>query len=200
MASPGITSLLLFVTVSTVTPGGATTLATASGANFGYRRSLPYIFGIALGLASMAAASAVGLGGLLLSFPALQLVMKAAGTAYLLWLALKIAGSGPPLSQSATSRPASLPGGVWMLWHNPKGWAMTLGAAASFASLAHGPVELGGVLGLAFGVAAVASLSLWCLAGMMMARLLRTARHWQVFNVGLALLLVGSVALIWTET
>ena len=199
MVSRELASLLLFVVASTITPGGATTLATASGANFGYRRSLPYIFGIALGLASMAAASAVGLGSLLLTFPALQLAMKAVGTLYLLWLAWRIARSGPPHLQPASSRPASLPGGVWMLWHNPKGWAMTLGAAASFATLAHGPVQLGAVLGLAFGVAAVASLSLWCLAGLLMARLLRTAGHWRVFNGALAATLVGSIALIWTE-
>ncbi|MCA3917522.1 MAG: LysE family translocator, partial [Burkholderia sp.] len=59
--------LMLFVIVSTVTPGGATTLATASGAHFGYRRSLPMMAGIAAGLASMAAAAAAGLGSMLLA-------------------------------------------------------------------------------------------------------------------------------------
>ena len=48
-------------------------------------------------------------------------------------------------------------------------------------------------------IAAVASLSLWCLAGLLMARLLRTARHWRVFNGVLAATLVGSIALIWTK-
>ena len=197
MASREITSLLLFVVVSTITPGGATTLATASGANFGYRRSLPYILGIALGLASMAAGSAVGLGGLLLTLPGLQLAMRAAGTLYLLWLAWRIARNRPPHLQQASARPVSLLGGAWMLWHNPKGWAMTLGAAASFASLAHGPVRLGAVLGLAFGLAAIISLSLWCLAGLLMARLLRTAAHWRAFNGVLAGILAGSIVLIW---
>ncbi len=37
--------LIVFVIVATVTPGGATTLAVASGAHFGYRRSLPYMAG-----------------------------------------------------------------------------------------------------------------------------------------------------------
>ena len=72
--------LMLFVIVSTVTPGGATTLATASGAHFGYRRSLPMMAGIAAGLASMAAAAAAGLGSVLLALPTLQLAMKAVGS------------------------------------------------------------------------------------------------------------------------
>ena len=32
-------SLIVFVIVATITPGGATTLATASGTQFGFRRS-----------------------------------------------------------------------------------------------------------------------------------------------------------------
>ena len=67
--------LFLFVIVSTITPGGATTLATASGAHFGYRRSLPYVAGIAVALASMAAAAAVGLGSILMALPALVVIV-----------------------------------------------------------------------------------------------------------------------------
>ena len=50
-------SLIVFVIVATITPGGATTLATASGTQFGFRRSVPLLGGIALGLASLAAIS-----------------------------------------------------------------------------------------------------------------------------------------------
>src|SRR5580700_10348320 len=80
-------SLVLFVIVSTITPGGATTLATASGAHFGYRRSIPLMAGIAAGLASMAASAAAGLGTILLALPSLQFVMKTLGSLYLVWLA-----------------------------------------------------------------------------------------------------------------
>ena len=53
--------LMLFVIVSTVTPGGATTLATASGAHFGYRRSLPMMAGIAATLFYLATRRMVGM-------------------------------------------------------------------------------------------------------------------------------------------
>ncbi len=186
--------LVLFVIVSTVTPGGATTLATASGAHFGYRRSLPLMAGIAAGLASMAAAAAAGLGSVLLALPALQLVMKAVGSAYLIWLALRIGRGGKPRLDVDVHRPQGFVSGVWMLWHNPKGWAMTLGAAASFAALASGPARLGVLLGFAFGVA---SLSLWCFAGLLFARVLRTERQWRCLNAGLGVLLVASIVPMW---
>ena len=189
--------LFLFVIVSTITPGGATTLATASGAHFGYRRSLPYVAGIAVALASMAAAAAVGLGSILMALPALQVGMKAIGSLYLAWLAWRIGRSGPAHLDAQLRKPTGFASGVWMLWHNPKGWAMTLGACASFAALAPDPFRLGALLGVAFGIAATVSLSIWCLAGLLLARLLRTDLQWRLLNGTLALLLVMSIIPMW---
>jgi len=194
--SQTILPFILFALVSTLTPGGATTLATASGAQFGFRRSVPLLAGIAAGLATLAAAAALGLAGLLLAAPALELAMKLAGSAYLLWLAWKIARSGPP-RQAELARPTSFAGGAGLLLLNPKGWAMTLGAAASFAMLASGPVQLALLMGLVFGLASAGSLTLWCLAGYLFARLLRQPWQWHVLNGVLGLLLAASILPIW---
>lgn len=199
MPTTGFLPLVLFATVSTITPGGATTLATASGANFGFRRSMPLMAGISLGLGSMAAAAAAGLGGLLLAAPALQTAMRAAGSVYLLWLAARIGRSGPPERAAGAAGPAGFTGGAWMLWHNPKAWAMTLGAAASFASLASRPSDLAFMLGLTFASAAAVSLSLWCAAGLLLARLLRTDRQWRALNIVLAVLLAVSIVPMWLD-
>lgn len=188
--------LLLFVIVATISPGGATTLATVSGANFGFRRSLPLIMGIAVGLASMAASAALGLAGVLLAAPSLALAMKAAGSAYLLWLGWQTARRGPP-HLTGNVRPTGFLAGLWMLWHNPKGWAMTVGAAASFAALTDGPFRLGALLGTVFGSCALLSLSLWCAAGLLLARAIRSEAQWRALNMVLGALLALSVAPIW---
>ncbi|AYD01044.1 LysE family translocator [Neorhizobium sp. NCHU2750] len=199
MAAADFLSFLLFVIVSTITPGGATTLATASGAHFGYRRSLPMIAGIAMGLGSMGASAAVGLGGIIMALPSLQLAMKLVGSCYLLWLAFKMSRSGPPHLQRTIARPTRFIGAIWLVWHNPKGWAMALGAAASFATLAENPLHLCAILGLSFAIAAALSLSLWCLAGLLLARLLKTDRQWHLLNLALGLLLAASVVPMWLE-
>ena len=191
-----ILPLLLFVAAATFSPGGATTLATASGANYGYRRSLPLIGGIATGLASMAALAALGLAALLLAAPTLQLGMKAAGSAYLIWLAWQTAQRGPPHA-TATAAPVGFLAGLWMLWHNPKAWAMTAGAAASFATLVPGPERLSMLLGAVFGTSAIVSLSLWCIAGLVLARLLRSDTQWRVLNIVLGVGLAASVVPVW---
>jgi threonine/homoserine/homoserine lactone efflux protein len=189
--------LLLFAVVSTFTPGAATTLSTASGAHFGFRRSVPLMAGAALGLASMAAAAAAGLASLLLAWPSLQMTMKALGTAYLLWLAIRIARSGAPRAQQGVDQPRSLISGLLILWQNPKGWAMTMSAAGSFSALASGPAHLALILSLTFGGTAAVSLVIWCLTGQILARLLRHDWQWRALNVSLGALLTVSIIPMW---
>jgi threonine/homoserine/homoserine lactone efflux protein len=191
--------LLLFVCIATLSPGGATALATASGSQFGFRRSLPLIAGIALGLATLAAAAAAGLAGVFLALPSFQMVLRGAGSAYLLWLAWKIARSGRPNLTSKTKKPLTFASGVMLLWLNPKGWTMTLSAAATFATLATSPAELAALLGVTFGVFATLSLSVWCVTGLLLARVLRTDQQWRLTNAVLGLLLAASIAPIWMQ-
>ena len=197
MPPQSLLPLAIFAVVSTLTPGGATMLATASGAHFGFRRSVPLMVGIAAGLGSMAAAAAAGLAGVLLAQPSLQLGMRALGSLYLLWLAWRIARSGPPHAGAGLARPTRLLPAVWLVWHNPKGWAMALGAAASFGALSNGPGRLALLLGLTFGIAAAVSLSLWCLLGQLLARALRTDGQWRALNAALGALLVASIVPMW---
>ncbi|MEX3953005.1 LysE family translocator [Paraburkholderia sp. EG287B] len=192
-----ILPLLLFVVIATVTPGGATTLATASGARFGFARSIPLMLGIAIGLAVLAAVAGFGLGGLLLALPSLQTAVKAVGSVYLLWLAWRIARSGPPNAGNGPAHPITLVNGFLLLWLNPKSWAMTVGAAASFALLASSPNRLALLLGASFGVAACVSLALWCALGVLLARLFRTPRHWRILNLAMGVLLAASVIPAW---
>lgn len=115
--------LALFALTLAVSPGGATSLATSSGAQFGFRCSITLMVGISAGLATLAAIAGAGLSGLLMVAPSLQLAMKVIGTAYLLWLAWKIGNSGPPNLLANMTNPLGFAAGVSLLWVNPKAWA-----------------------------------------------------------------------------
>ena len=188
--------VLLFVLVATVSPGGATALATASGARFGVRRSLPLMLGIAAGLATLAVAASLGLAGVLFRVPHVELVVRLLGTAYLLWLAWQTARSGPP-GQATLAQPRRFGAGVLLLWLNPKGWAMTLSAAGTFAPSVAGPVRLAVLLGATFLVGATVSQLVWCTLGGVLGRVLTRPWHWRLLNGALALLLVASVVPLW---
>ncbi len=192
-----IIPLVVFAIIATGTPGIATTLSTASGAQFGFRRSVPLMTGSATGLATVTGAAAAGLAGLLLAVPSLQLAMKLVGSLYLVWLAIKIGRAGPPNLDVTMAKPTSFLSGAGIQWLNPKGWAMGLGAAASFAALADGPGQLALLLGSTFGLAAAVMLSIWCVAGMVLARLLKTEWQWRALNIVLALVLAASIIPMW---
>ena len=74
---------------------------------------------------------------------------------------------------------------------------MTAGAAASFAALADGPTRLGLLLGIVFGLSASVSLSLWCTAGLLLGRALRTEAQWRALNALLGILLAASIVPLW---
>lgn len=199
MASVDILSLLAFVLVATISPGGATALATASGASFGYARSLPLISGIAGGLGTMAAFAALGLSRVLIAFPELQILMRVAGTAYLLWLALRLLRQQAPAAGSHALKPRGMAAGVWLVWHNPKGWAITTSASAAYVGLTRDPTYLAILLGLSFSAMAIFSLSAWCLAGQTIGKKLKTELQWRLLNGTLAAILVLSIIPLWCE-
>ena len=188
--------VLLFVLVATFSPGGATTLATASGVQFGLRRSLPLLVGIAAGLTTLAVAAALGLAGVLFEIPHLDLVVRILGSVYLLWLAWTIGRNDAP-GQTTLTEPRRFTTGVLLLWLNPKAWAITLSAAGAFATSVDGPGRLALLLGGAFAVGASLSQLLWCALGGAVARLLSQPWHWRALNVTLSVLVVASIVPIW---
>jgi threonine/homoserine/homoserine lactone efflux protein len=191
-------SLVTFAAIATASPGGATALATASGMRFGVMRSLPLLFGIAIGLASLVGVVAGGLGSLVMSWPPLQFWLRLVGSAYLLWLAWSVGRRGAPTTDGAQrEHPIPFGGGFLLLWSNPKGWTMAVGAAGAYTTLANDPVRLGVLLATVFGVAAIVSLLLWCSGGQLLARALKTERQWRAVNIALALLLVASILPMW---
>jgi len=55
----GYLSIFLFSIVMTITPGPNNIMILASGLNFGIRKSIPYLLGIAIGFPIMLAATGI---------------------------------------------------------------------------------------------------------------------------------------------
>jgi threonine/homoserine/homoserine lactone efflux protein len=191
-------SHMAFATAATISPGGATTLATASGAQFGFVRSVPLMAGIAVGLATLVGAAALGLGSVTRALPQIELWLRIAGSAYLLWLAWTIGRQGAPGNKSSGPvAPIGFAAGLLLLWANPKGWTMAIAAAGTYARLADNPIALAAILGAVFGVSATLSLSIWCTGGVWLAHIISSETGWRALNVTLALLLAASIVLMW---
>lgn len=192
-------SMLGFLWVAAITPGPNNMLLTTSGANFGFFRSLWLMIGIILGMQSILLLVAFGVGGLILLYPALHLVLKVLGSVYLLWLAWKVATAAYEKleTNAAPARPIRLYQGWLLQFLNPKAWLMALGAVASF-SLA-GAAYHGSVLAISLGILLVNLVSgvIWLGFGTVIGRLLRSRRAWFSFNLSMGILTAACVLLIW---
>ena len=185
-------ALMIFATVTTVTPGPNNTMMLASGANFGYRRSLPAILGIAAGIVLMMAAVGLGLGGLFQAWPALYDVLRWVGAGYLLWLAWQIARAGGARTGSGAARPLSFLQSAGFQWVNPKAWLMVVGAVTAYIPQDDYVQWLVIVAGM-MGLIAIPCVSLWAGFGQAIGRLLNGPGRLRAFNLTMAALLVVSL-------
>jgi threonine/homoserine/homoserine lactone efflux protein len=189
-------ALALFAFVSSITPGPNNLMLMASGANFGFRRTIPHMLGVALGFVFMVVLVGAGLVGIFEAFPVSYTVLKIASVAYLLYLAWKIANAGPAETGEGKGNPMTFLQAAAFQWVNPKAWAMALTAISVYAP----DQTLWAILLVAalFGAVNLPSVSSWTLLGQQMARVLTNPRRLMLFNWAMAALLVASLyPVIW---
>ncbi|RFB75052.1 LysE family translocator [Methylovirgula sp. 4M-Z18] len=184
--------LTLFAFVGSATPGPNNLLLLTSGLNFGLSRTMPLLLGISLGFTLMVALVGFGLGPVFARFPVLYVILKYAGAAYLLWLARKIAGSGPLNDGAAAGNPMSFLQGAAFQWVNPKAWMMAVTACATY-TLADTYALTMGVVTLVFLIVTVPATTLWAAFGTAMRGWLSDPKRLKVFNFVMAALLVASL-------
>ncbi len=189
-----IAPVFSFAVTTTITPGPNNVMVTASGANFGYRRTLRHILGISLGFPVMVVAVGLGLGGLFQALPEVHIVLKFLGCAYILWMAWKIAAAdGMGGAGARPGKPFTFLQAAGFQWVNPKAWVMAVGSITAYTSAGgYYYLEIA-LIALIFLVVCIPSISIWTLFGVGIGRML-TARKWlKIFNAAMALLLVASL-------
>ena len=186
-------AFVVFATVMLFTPGPNNIMLLSSGLTYGFRRTLPHVAGIAVGFSFMVAAMGLGLGAVFIAYPMLQTVLKYAGAAYLIYLAVAIATSGPVKPGQDNRRgPMTFWGAAMFQWINIKGWVMVIGTITAYAGIASFPwnITIQVMLSLLLGVVAC---STWALFGTALRPLLTSERAVRVFNIVMAVLLLASL-------
>jgi threonine/homoserine/homoserine lactone efflux protein len=185
--------LLGFVVAGTVTPGPNNLMVLISGANWGLRRTLPHIAGIAFGFPVMIVAVGLGVGVVFEAMPQLHEILKYVAFAYLLWLAWRIAGAGKPEAEAGGARPLTFIEAAAFQWVNPKAWALVFSGVALFTTETGSKVFEIGLIAVFFGLACLPNGVVWTLFGSAISQLLDDDSWRRRFNWAMAVLLVISV-------
>lgn len=188
--------LILFCISSSVTPGPNNLMIMMSGLNYGIRRSLAHFCGITAGFALMLLVMGLGLDSIFTAFPILHKVIKIAGSAYILYLAVKTIFSSTKIYAEAGKRPVKFLQAAIFQWANPKAWVMSIGVFAAFSLPIHNSVLEVAAITVLFSVILIPCLSVWLFGGVIMRAMLSNERSVRIFNLIMGLLLIVSIGLM----
>ena len=178
---------LTFSLLAIFTPGPNNIMSLCIAGKYGFKRCMPFNFGVTVGFLLLMAACIAFSYALYGALPGIKPVMTAVGAAYMLFLAYKTLRPGK--SGSGAKRDfAGFPAGVLLQFVNPKGILFCIAVATSYlVPYARGVLPMAGYM-LLLDVFIILSTSMWAAFGAVFQRVIE--RHSTVFNIVMAALLV----------
>lgn len=183
-----------FAFVTSITPGPSNLILLTAGANFGFWRCIPLVFGINFSFLSMLLLVGFGLGQVLQTNDVLYAVLKSVSLLYILWLAWSISRASPMTSEDGekVARPLTFLQMALLQWINPKAWAVALTVTAAYTTPTSYATSLL-LMTLVFGIVNLPSVSVWAVFGTILRQVLHDPIKVRAFNLFMAALLVASV-------
>jgi threonine/homoserine/homoserine lactone efflux protein len=186
-------SIATFALTATITPGPNNVLLLSSGLTFGYKKSIPHVFGVFLGFALMVLLVGLGVGIVFEKFPIVLKILKVVGLVYLFWMAYKIGSSKGHLKIKEKHKPFTFIQAALFQWVNPKGWIMSMTAMSIFVTSKENSITQVIIIAFLFLIAGIISCNAWAIGGVALKRFIKDESHVRKFNLIMAILLVVSV-------
>jgi len=189
---PEILSMALFWIVAAYTPGPNNVIASYSGFNFGIKKTLPHIFGVAFGFTFLIFLLTIGLVNVFKIFPIIQISLKYLGSIFLVYLAYKIYFSGVHREKKNES-PVKFLETFLFQFLNPKG--VLIGIIIVSTYVEHGENYLAyasQVIFFAFLVS-LSSITFWTFVGKYLRKFATNEKFIKYFNCAMSLLLILSI-------
>lgn len=187
-----ILALVLFAFASSISPGPNNLMLMSSGANFGFRKTLPHMMGVGLGFTLMVALVGMGVMQVFDLYPVSYMILKWCSIVYLVYLSYKVATSAPPENKRANkAKPFSFIQAVLFQWVNPKAWTMALTSIGIYAP--DRDVKSVIIVALVFGAVNLPSISVWVVLGQKLQKILSSVKRLRIFNGIMAFLLLASL-------
>lgn len=183
-----------FALASTMTPGPNNMMLLSSGLTFGYKRTIPHALGVNIGFPVMVICVGLGIGRLFEVFPFTYVALKVVGICYLVWMAWHIANTkGAADTENKNDKPFTFIQAALFQWINPKAWVMAITSTATFITdhqIASIQVV---IISCIYCICAFFSTNSWSLGGVILKRFIRNERFVRIFNITMAILIVGSI-------
>ena len=190
---PELFSLILFCLVTSCTPGPNNILASYSGFNFGIKKTLPLMSGVAFGYTLMLTFVNFGLIVIFKNYPIIQQIIKVIGSIFLIYLAYKISFS---ISNSniLQKNPVNFFDTFLFQFINPKAIIVATIMVSTFVDSNNNYIrESFWVIGVNF-IFAWFSITFWTLLGKFLRKFATNDKFIKIFNYVMSFLLVSCIA------
>ena len=189
---PEILSIALFWFVTAYTPGPNNVVASYSGFNFGFKKTIPHILGVTLGFTSLILFLTIGLINVFKLFPIIQIVIRYLGTIFLIYLAYKIASS-TKFDETKKENPVNFIETFLFQYLNPKGVMVGIIVVSTYVELGENYLNYATqIVALAF-LFSLTSITLWTFIGKFLRKFATNDKFIKYFNYAMSGLLLLSI-------
>ena len=189
---PEILSMALFWIVAAYTPGPNNVIASYSGFNFGIKKTLPHIFGVALGFTFLIFLLTIGLVNVFKIFPIIQVSLKYLGSTFLVYLAYKIYFSKID-SEKKNENPVKFIETFLFQFLNPKGVLIGIIIVSTYVEHGENYLKYATQVILFAFLVSLSSITFWTFVGKYLRKFATNEKFIKYFNCVMSLLLILSI-------
>jgi threonine/homoserine/homoserine lactone efflux protein len=188
-------SPILFTVVAAYTPGPNNFLASHSGFNFGFKKSIPLILGVAFGWTTLIILLELGLILVFKQYSIIQKIIQIVGTLFVVYLAYKISFSKSD-EEDQSKTPITFFDTFIFQFLNPKGVIFATVIVATYIKPEESFLTTAVITFILF-VIALTSIIFWTLLGKYLRNFATSEKFIKFFNYSMSFLLIVCIILFY---
>ena len=190
-----LASPILFTIVAAYTPGPNNFLASHSGFNFGFKKSIPLILGVAFGWTTLIVLLELGLILVFKQYSIIQKIIQIVGTLFVIYLAYKISFS-KSYEEDQSKTPITFFDTFIFQFLNPKGVIFATVIVATYIKPEESFLTTAVITFILF-VIALTSIIFWTLLGKYLRNFATSEKFIKFFNYSMSFLLIVCIILFY---
>ena len=190
--------LLLFVVSMVATPGPANMILLNAGSQFGFKKAIPFVFGIILSKQLIIWPIGFGILTFFELFPNFVNFIKFLSCTYIIWLAWKLSNFKIN-DNKELEKPPSFFHGLPVHPTNPKAWAMVSVGFSNYTNPNESLLISTLILATIFIIIQFIFHNLWCFFGVQLKKIFQNTKYEIWLMRFLSLLMLGSLVLLFLK-
>ena len=190
-------TMFSFSLAMSISPGPVNMIILSSSANYGVRRTFPFVSGATIGFSLLLLFIGLGFDKVIKTYPFFLKYLAVVGSLFIIYMGVKIATSESELSIEKQKKVTFFQG-FMLQWLNPKAWLACVAGVPMFTDEHNNQVFI--VFTLTYFFVCYLSLFSWSLLGSKASLLLDNNNKMRLFNHSMgALLIISACFLLYSQ-